>query len=174
MSLETRIVALATQIGTDIKGLRTSQGDLSSLSTTVKTSLVAALNELATSIAAIGGSTVIDDAAAGSATTFSSTKINNLIATAVADLVNNAPAALDTLNELATALNGNANFATDIATALGNRVRVDASQSFTAPEQQQARDNIGAAEAAGVATLVTNLGNLDTDFAAGYITARDA
>ena len=45
MSLETRIIALAEAIGTDIKDLRTTRGTLSSLSTTAKTNLVAAINE---------------------------------------------------------------------------------------------------------------------------------
>lgn len=46
MSLETRIVALASAVGADIKTLTQNQGLLSSLSTTAKGSLVAALNEL--------------------------------------------------------------------------------------------------------------------------------
>ena len=62
MSLETRLVALAQSIGTDIKSLRTTQGTLSSLNTTTKTSLVAAINELMTLIGSAGA--VIDDEAA--------------------------------------------------------------------------------------------------------------
>jgi hypothetical protein len=46
-TLETRIIALAQAMGTDVKALRTSIGVLSGLSTTAKTSLVAAINELA-------------------------------------------------------------------------------------------------------------------------------
>jgi hypothetical protein len=42
--------------------------------------------------------------------------------TAVANLVNSSPSTLDTLNELATALGNDANFATTTATALGNKV----------------------------------------------------
>lgn len=63
--------------------------------------------------------------------------------TKVAAVVNSAPATLDTLNELATALGDDPNFATTTATALGNRVRVDAAQSLTAAQQDQARSNIG-------------------------------
>lgn len=40
----------------------------------------------------------------------------------VASVVNSAPATLDTLNELATALGNDANFSTTMATALGNKV----------------------------------------------------
>lgn len=49
MSLETRIVALAQAIGSDIKTLTQNQGMLSSLNTTAKTSLVAAINEVVAS-----------------------------------------------------------------------------------------------------------------------------
>lgn len=65
-------------------------------------------------------------------------------ASAAAAVVNSAPSTLDTLNELATALGNDPNFATTTATALGNRVRVDAAQSFTAGEKTQARTNIDA------------------------------
>ena len=65
----------------------------------------------------------------------------------ITNLVNGAPAALDTLNELASALGSDANYSTTISTALGNRVRVDAAQSFNGTEKAQARDNIGAAAA---------------------------
>jgi hypothetical protein len=44
------------------------------------------------------------------------------VQTAVANLVASAPAALDTLAELSSALGGDANFATTVTTALGNRV----------------------------------------------------
>ena len=63
MSLQTRIENLATRVGTEFKTVRTkfsgnSSGDISSLSTTVKTSLLAAINELVTSIA--GKQTALD------------------------------------------------------------------------------------------------------------------
>ena len=55
MSLQVRIEELATRIGTEFKTVRNSasgntSGDLSGLSTTVKTSLLAAINELFDSI----------------------------------------------------------------------------------------------------------------------------
>lgn len=55
---------------------------------------------------------------------------NSLIATAVSALVNSSPATLDTLNELAAALGNDPNFATTIATALGNKQPID--QTLTA------------------------------------------
>ena len=63
MTLEARVVALAQAIGTDVKTLTATQGSLSALNTTTKTSLVAAINEL---LALMGGTgAVIDDLAGG-------------------------------------------------------------------------------------------------------------
>lgn len=135
MSLETRVVALTNAIGADIKDIYLKQGSLASLTTTAQTSLVAAINELDAALAAAG--VQIDDLATNGATTvtWSADKIFDEIEaakTAVTNsLVNGAAAALDTLNELATALGNDPNFATTVATALTNRVRVDAAQTFT-------------------------------------------
>lgn len=69
---------------------------------------------------ALTGTPTAPTAAAGTATT----QVANtaFVATAVANVVNSSPAALDTLNELATALGNDPNFASSTATALGNRV----------------------------------------------------
>ena len=48
--------------------------------------------------------------------------VNDAVDTAVAGLVDSAPEALDTLNELSAALNDNPNFATDILNAIGEKV----------------------------------------------------
>lgn len=69
--------------------------------------------------------------------------IDQAVSTAVSSLVDSAPGTLDTLNELAAALGDDPNFATSTATALANRVRADAAQSFSATEKRQARKNIG-------------------------------
>lgn len=71
----------------------------------------------------------------------------------ITNLVNGAPSALDTLKELSDALGADSNYATTTATALGNRVRVDAAQSFNGTQKGQARDNIGAASAADVGDI---------------------
>ena len=47
------------------------------------------------------------------------------ITDAIDALIDNAPTALDTLNELAAALGDDANYATTVTTALGDRLRVD-------------------------------------------------
>lgn len=60
MSLATQLSNLATRIGTEFKAVRTSVGSLTSLSTTNKTSLVAAINEVAATVAS--GGTILADA----------------------------------------------------------------------------------------------------------------
>ena len=62
----------------------------------------------------------------------------------VAGVVNSAPAALNTLDELAAALGDDENFATTTSDALGNRLRVDtASQGLTGTQQANAITNLG-------------------------------
>lgn len=96
---------------------------------------------------------LINDASSSTTTVYSSAETAAQIAAATAALVNGAPGALDDLNELAAALGDDANFAGTVTTALGLRVRVDAAQAFTEPQQVQARTNIGAASAADVGDL---------------------
>lgn len=181
MSLSTNVTDLATRVATEIKANKTllngNAADNSALTTTAKTNLVAAINEVA---AASAGAAGIDDATITTTSTWSSSKTNSSINTAVATkpsindaaaqtttvwsgsktdseigtrvsaLVDAAPGTLDTLNELAAALGDDPNFATTINTALGNRVRYDAAQTLTGPQQVQARANIDAASATDV------------------------
>jgi len=64
-------------------------------------------------------------------------------------VVDSAPATLNTLNELAAALGDDANYSTTISTALGNRLRIDtASQGLSSTEQSNARTNLGLGSAA--------------------------
>ena len=169
MSLESRIIALAQAVGADVKALTAAQGSLSALNTTTKTSLVAAINELLTLIGGAGAQ--INDSAGNGDTsvTWSADKIFDSIETAKTavknDLVNGAGAALDTLNELAAALGNDPSFAATIAAEVANRVRYDAVQTLTAPQQAQARANIGAQSAAAI-------GDPDHDLVADYNAAK--
>lgn len=242
MSLVTQVSDLAVRVATEIKSVRTTTGALTSLTTTNKTNLVAAINEVKAGVGAGGtvtadaitdatvvgkavltaasaaaartslGATTVganvftatDAAAARTAigagtsslalgTTASTAKAGNYQPTAanISDatatgrslltaanaaaarttldvltpaevdtrinaIVGSAPAALDTLAELAAALGGDANFSATVTTALSNRVRVDAAQSLTAPQQVQARSNIGAVAASDIGDVSTN------------------
>jgi len=61
----------------------------------------------------------------------------------VVSLIDSAPATLNTLNELAAAINDDTNFSNTVTTALGNRLRVDtASQGLSGTQQSNARTNL--------------------------------
>ncbi len=160
MSLQSQLQSLITSIATDIKALLANQGNLTTLNTTTKTNLVAALNELKSSINSIDLTALISDSTASSTIkTYSIDKINSQISAAVSALVAGAPTALDTLNELATAIAGDESGIAGLVTAVGNRIRFDSSQSLTSPQQIQACQNLG-------------VGDPTTDLAAAYATAK--
>ena len=121
--------------------LKGSIGTLANLATIAKGDLVSALNEVKASVP--GTVVVIDDATTSGTKVWSSTKVAAAVAAATSALVASSPAALDTLNELATALGNDANFAATVNTALGNRLRFDAAQALTAPQKVQALSNLG-------------------------------
>ena len=110
MSLATRLSDLATRIATEMKSLRTlingNALDLSSLTTTTKTNLVAAINELVAAMGDAGAS--IDDATISTLAVWSSNKtddeIDTRVSAAVNALLDGAPAAYDTLKELSDKL----------------------------------------------------------------------
>ena len=150
--LQDNLTALVTQIGTDM-GL-------------VKDDIAAALAAIATlpSVASL-----INDAAGAGVTdkTWSADKlvsefaaaITAAVAQAKTEIVDGAPAAYDTLLEIANYISTDQTQAAAILLALDNRVRFDAAQTLSAAEQEQAQANIG----------VTGAGLLAT-----YIAARDA
>lgn len=148
-NLNVRIQDLAIRIATECKSLRTlinsNQADLSSLNTTNKTNLVSAINEINTALGSIT-SVVINDTASNTTQVWSSSKIASEILQAKNDLINGAASALDTLSEIASALNNDANFASTITTALSKRLRFDAVQTLTAVEKTQACENLGIGE----------------------------
>lgn len=150
-TLSDRLLALAARAATEDKAIRSlvngNVADLSALSTTAKTTLVAALNELKAAVDSVQAGVVdlIDDAATTSLTkTYSIDKIKVLIQAAKDELLGGAPsAALDTIAELAAALADDQNAVTAITTALTYRVRVDAAQTFNNTQIAQAWSNIG-------------------------------
>ena len=166
-TLNGQIQALATQLGTDIKQIITNQGDLSALTTTQKASLVVALNELKSTIDSVSGSVgaTINDGAVNTSQTWSSSKISTSISEAVSALVEGAPDTLNTLKELADALESNQDAIEALQALAAGHVRYDAAQTISAEQQQQARTNIGAvgtAELTAVDTKVGALTSLDT------------
>ena len=158
MSLQVRIESLVLRLAAEFKTIYGQVGTLANLSTTDKTNLVSSINELRSQISVLAGITVIDDAnSAATSTTFSASKITGLLDALKADLLGGADAAFDTLKELQTAILSDESGIAALLTAVDKRVRFDAAQSLTAPEQTQARQNIGAIAAAVI-------GDPETDF----------
>lgn len=120
MSLLTRITALINSIATDIKDVYAKIGNLNTLQTTTKSSLVAAINELKSS-----AGLQINDTTASGTTTFSGTAIESKIATAKSQVKNeilgSASAAYDTLQEIQAQMEADDTAAAALATAVGQR-----------------------------------------------------
>lgn len=166
-TLQTNLTNLATRIGTELKAHRTlingNAADLSSLTTTAKSNLVAAINELQ---AAVASATEINDASTGTSATWSASKIVEELGDLKSEILGGAGAAFDTLQELATLIGENDGDINGILTALDNRVRFDAAQTLTAPQKTQALANIGAA-------ADTHTHSAATTGAPGFMSAAD-
>ena len=78
-TLQVRITDLATRVATEIKSVKTlvngNAADLSALTTTQKTSLVAAINELKNAVDNVGSSVTISDSTSSTTQVWSSSKI---------------------------------------------------------------------------------------------------
>lgn len=142
---EAEIKLFATEVGTQIKGLRTLMGLLSNLTTTDKTNLIAAINEVNAKTAGAGAQ--IDDVTARTTTVYSSSRTEARITEATAalksDILGGAGPTVDTLKEIADILASSGSDVAALTTALSKRVRFDAAQTLTAPEKVQANANIG-------------------------------
>ena len=156
MSLATRIESLVIRVAQEFNDVRATAGNLASLSTADKSSLVAAINELK---AALITATAIDDGVVATTTTYSSNKIVTLLDALKAEILGGADAAYDTLVEIQQLLQNGTSGLDALLVAINYRVRFDAAQALTVAEQLQARTNIGAVASADV-------GNTDTDFVA--------
>ena len=120
MSLLTRITSLINSIATDIKDVYAKIGNLNTLQTTTKSSLVGAINEIKAS-----GGLQINDSTPSSSTTFSGTAIDSKIATAKTEVKNeilgSASAAYDTLQEIQAQMVADDTAAASLTTAVGQR-----------------------------------------------------
>ena len=101
MSQQTNIAAALLRLANAIVSVNGRVGTLSALTSTDKTSLVAALNELKGIVSGLGSGVAIDDNATSGSTVWSSTKTQTQINAAITALISGAPGAQDTLAELA-------------------------------------------------------------------------
>ena len=149
------LVALTLAIRTKCATLLSNQGDITKLTTTDKTSLVVAINELVTSIGSIKtdiqNKTQIDDTKTGTTNVWSASKTSTEIANAATnlknDLLGGAGTAYDTLKELADLIDENKDAITALQALAAGHVKFDAAQELTTEQKAQARTNIGAAAA---------------------------
>lgn len=137
MSQQTNIAAAFLRIANAITSVNGRVGSLAALTSTDKTSLVAALNELKAIVSGLsGGGAAIDDGAASGSTVWSSSRTQTAITSAITALINGAPGAQDTLSELAAQI-------TALASADASLLSFGGAQSLTAPQQLQACTNLG-------------------------------
>lgn len=147
MSQELKLIALAQTIAADIKTLNNRVGDLTSLPTTAKGNLVAAIQELYDLLGSAGA--VIDDTAGDGATsvTWSANKSFDMIAQAVQamkdSLLNGAGAAYDTFKELQDLIQGDETIVAALTQKVGEKVSFAEVQTLTSAQRLQACQNIG-------------------------------
>jgi D-alanyl-D-alanine carboxypeptidase len=185
LSLQVRLSDLITAVGTDIKQLRTwitgsSSGNLTGLTTTAKTDIVAAINEVnakpsgsppdaTVTVKGIVELATLAEVGTGTDTVRAVTPegVRQERTALKAEILGaGVPAALDTLDELAAALADDANYAASTATALANRLRIDINnQGLTGTQQTNGQTNLGVYS-------TTQLGDPETDLVALYTTAK--
>jgi len=154
MSLQSQLNSFVLRVADEFNTVKGRTGTLSSLTTTDKSSLVAAINELKTAILT---AVAIDDIAIATTSTYSSSKIVSVLDALKADIRGGADPAYDTLLELQQALQNDQTGIAALTAAIDNRVRFDAVQTLTVPQQTQARANIGAVAS-------SDIGDTNTDF----------
>lgn len=165
MTLEQRLTELTGAIGNDVKTLLANQGNLSTLSTTAKGSIVSAINEIF-GLLGTGGVTINDASTSSTVETYSVTKILSLLNSFRDDLLGGVPATIfDTLKEISDYLVGDQAATNGLITAMASRVSVDTVQAFNDTQKAQGRANLGAYGA-------TEIGNPDTDLLTIYNTAK--
>jgi hypothetical protein len=164
MTLEQRLIDLSTQLGLDhksqqidISSINTSIGTLSGLSTTAKTNLVSAINELY-----ILSNNINDSATTGTTDkTYSVDKILSLISSLRQDLLGGVPAAAyDTLLEISDYISNDTTATSGLVLAVSNRVAYNQVQSLTASQKLQARTNIDAYGSVEIGDPYVNLLNV--------------
>ena len=138
-----QITTLLKQVNNTLKS---NQGDLLQLTTTQKSSLVAAINEIN---ASISSSSSISDGTTTTTKTWSSTKISTEITKAINNLINGADVSSDTLKELADKIAA-------LAQADNGLVSASQSQTFTEQQKAQARTNIDVYSKAEIGDINTN------------------
>lgn len=157
MSLASQLSNLVTRVGTEFKTVYALTGSLAALTTTDKSTLVAAINEVKTS----AGSTIDDTSTTSLTKSWSASKTTAAILQVKNDILGGVSSAYDTLIEIVAQLTSDESVVAGILTSLGNRLRVDAAQGLTGGQQTQGRSNLDVYS-------TTQMGDPTTDFVAAF------
>ena len=134
-------------------------GDLTVRVEEVEKKVTAAEKKVEAVEQAVAAKPSIDDAVAGADKVYSSSKVDDEITKAKQavkdDLLGGVGAEMDTLKEVADALKKDADALEALKTVANGHVKFNEAQSLESQQKQQARDNIGAADAA----IVTEQGS---------------
>ena len=139
---KTSLVAAVNELASSISSVASDLSSLDSTAASEISSINSDLTALASDISALQSDlagidvsgqvqALINDTATSTTSVWSSDKTSSAISTAVAALVDGAPALLDTLNELAAAIGDDANFVTTMTTALGTKAADNAVVKLT-------------------------------------------
>lgn len=134
MTMQNNLSLALARLVVAINAIDSHVGPLSSLTTTDKTSLVAALNEVKASIPTL--SSIINDTATSTVTSWSSSKINSQINAALLALIGGADGNSDSLKELADQIAA-------LAQADNGLLSFANSQTLTIGQQQTGCSNLG-------------------------------
>jgi hypothetical protein len=149
MTLKERVDALASRVGNYLRD-NVLPRLLPAGGTTGQVLRKSANSDYATEWANATGGVSINDGAASTSSTYSSTKIEAVAAAAATaaknDILGGAGAAYDTLAEIQAELTDNDSSIAGLLTSVGNRVRFDASQTLSAAQKTQACTNLGIGE----------------------------
>ncbi len=146
------LVAFALAVRAKCLELTATDGALEDLTTTARTNLVSAINELVTGLAdanaLIAQKTEIDDTKSTATNVWSASKTATEISTAATavknDLLGGAGEAYDTLKELADLIGENETAIEALQTIANGHVKFDEAQTLTDAQKATARSNIGA------------------------------
>lgn len=162
----TEIDRLTDRLSLEFNNINVLRGDLTSLSTTQKTSLVEAINELKGNVDLIDDpSSIINDFSNTSTTeVWSILKTKGYADSLITGLFAGVPLRHDSILKISTEIDA-------ILLDLDSKVSYDKDDTKTEVEKQQARDNIGAPSVddvdqvtASVSTLSTNVGDTNFNF----------
>lgn len=150
MALIDSLKSFAQKVGQDMGLINNKIGDVAALTTTDKTSLVSAVNEVKSNLSNLDLG--VDEVAVGTiATAKAKEEIDKIVA--------GAPAAFDTLKELADAVQSGSTTAQAVATKLNTRLSFGETQTLTAQQKLMAGNNLG-------------IGDVTVNLLAVYTTAK--